>query len=79
MFYRKLMADMLGKPHKQMKNSFLSLVPTLAIIALTMSSCADDCCTFRTVKECESDLPAGYADWAEYSEYLEKTKGYSCD
>ena len=61
-----------------MKKSFLTLIPALAIIALTMTSCADNCCTLLTAKVCESDLPAGYADWAEYSATLEAA-GYSCD
>jgi hypothetical protein len=66
------------KPHEQMKKSLLTLVPALAIIALTTTSCADDCCTFLTAKICESDLPVGYPNWAAYKAELEN-QGYSCD
>jgi hypothetical protein len=61
-----------------MKKSLLTLVPALAIIAISATSCADKCCTLLTAKVCESDLPAGYADWDAYAASLE-TAGYSCD
>ncbi len=61
-----------------MKKSFLTLIPALAIIAVTMSSCADNCCTLLTAKICESDMPAGYDSWDEYKDYLESA-GYNCD
>jgi hypothetical protein len=50
----------------------------LAIIAVTMSSCADNCCTLLTAKICESDMPAGYDSWDEYADYLDSI-GYNCN
>ena len=62
-----------------MKKSFLTLVPALAIIALTMTSCADNCCTFLTAKICEEDVDNyGYDNWEDYKASLEAA-GYSCD
>lgn len=61
-----------------MKKSLLSIFPALAFIAVMASSCADNCCTLATAKICEEDLPAGYADWDSYKDFLEST-GYNCD
>jgi hypothetical protein len=61
-----------------MKISFLTLAPALVIIAVTMSSCEDKCCTQLTAKICESDMPFGYNNWDAYAESLE-ANGYNCN
>lgn len=61
-----------------MKKAFLTLIPALGFVAMTMTSCEDNCCTLATAKICEDDLPAGYDGWDEYADYLESI-GYSCN
>lgn len=64
-----------------MKKSFLTLIPALAIIAVTMSSCADNCCTAvgGVLKYCEDDYEAsGYDSWEEAKEALSNS-GWNCD
>jgi D-arabinose 1-dehydrogenase-like Zn-dependent alcohol dehydrogenase len=62
-----------------MKMSFFTLSPALVIIAVTISSCAENkCCTLLTAKVCESDMPIGYNNWDGYAGSLEAA-GYVCD
>jgi len=59
-----------------MKKSFLSLLPILGIVAMTATSCSDNCCTFSVLKECEGDEPAGQT-WEEHKADLEAA-GWNC-
>ncbi len=52
-----------------MKKSLLTLVPALAIIALTMTSCADDCCKYSGVNICESDFNASLYNGLTWDEW----------
>ncbi|MCF8257787.1 MAG: hypothetical protein K9J06_09545 [Flavobacteriales bacterium] len=61
-----------------MKKAFLTLIPALGFVAMTMTSCKDNCCTFATAEICEEDLATGYDNWDDYATYLESI-GYTCN
>lgn len=49
------------------------------LVAATISSCSDNCCTLGVNKVCEGESEcSGHATWEECQTYLEGL-GYNCD
>jgi len=65
-----------------MRKSLLTTFPLLAMMALMVSSCADECCEHPSPNEptiCRKDLPPGNTvGWPAYKLTIQSA-GYVCD
>lgn len=62
-----------------MKKALLAIVPVMGLVAMTMSSCSSNCCTYLTLKVCEDDFDNTlYDNWDDAKTTLEAA-GYNCD